>query len=188
LALRYSPTLILIPLALIASLIIVSRADNGGPLTDRLTGEQTIDSVVVVTLNELGAFVVSPVGEESARFDHGRTAVGLRRLAAALDAVTLRGVPDTGGVGAVPAGLLDASDLLEGATNASTHPNIAREAFLLAADAVSRLQLDRYAHLERAAGEMREAAAALRPDRPLLDQGEAVQRFFERAYDVLRAM
>jgi hypothetical protein len=190
--LRFSPALIVVPtVALITSLIIVSRADNGGDVTDHLTGEQFIDSMVVVTLNDLGAFVLAPVRDESARFDRRHTAVGLRRLAAALDAVTLRSAPDTGDFGAIPVALRDASDLLEGTKKTGARSNmasIARESFLMAADCVSRLQQYRYAHLQRAAEEMKEAATAVRPDRPLLDQDEEVQRFFQRAYDVLRAM
>jgi hypothetical protein len=190
--LRFSPALIVVPaVAVIASLIVVSRADNGGHVTDYLTGEQLIDSMVVVTLNDLGAFVLAPVRGESPRFDRRRTAVGLRRLAAALDAVTLRSAPDTGDFGAVPAGLRAASNLLDGTTKTGARSNmasIARESFVMAADCVSRLQQYRYAHLQRAAEEMKEAAAAVRPDRPLLEQDEEVQRFFQRAYDVLRAM
>jgi hypothetical protein len=177
--------------ALITSVIIVSRADDGGDVTDYLTGEQLIDSMVVVALNDFGAFVLAPVRQESPRFDRKRTALGLRRLAAALDAVTLRSAPDTGDFGAIPVGLRDASDLLDGTKRTGARSNmasIARESFLMAADCVSRLQQHRYAHLQRAAEEMKEAAAAVRPDRPLLDQDEEIQRFFQRAYDVLRAM
>lgn len=187
-----SPTLIVVTtVAVIGGLIIVSRANNGGRVSDYLTGEQFIDSMVVVTVNDLGAFVLAPVRHDSPRFDRRRTALGLRRLAGALDAVTLRSAPDTGDFGAIPAGLRDASNLLDGTTKTGTRVNtarIARDAFLMAADCVSRLQQDRYANLKRAAEEMKEAAAAVRPDRPLLDQDEEIQRFFQRAYDVLRAM
>ena len=188
----FSPALIVVPaVAIIASLIIVNRADHGEPVADYLTGEQLIDSMVVATLNDLGAFVLAPARGELPRFDRRRTAVGLRRLAAALDAVTLRSAPDTDYFGAVPAGLRAASNLLDGTTKTggrSHMARIARDSFVMAADCVSRLQQYRYAHLQGAAEEMKEAATAVRPDRPLLVQDEEIQRFFQRAYDVLRAM
>jgi hypothetical protein len=137
---------------------------------------------------QLGFFVAERGAEGHIYLDRGDIADGVLRLAAALHDVAghenlegsrLRDQIDE--VGAAAALLRD--DRLR-----DRHAFIARSAFAAAAGAIAAIQSSRYPELDRATAEAREAALSIRADRPLLAQTASVQRFFERSYDVLRAM
>lgn len=109
---------------------------------------------------------------------------GLRLLRRAVAAIQIDAAPyaaaarapehDTAGLSLVEAPLV----------NANVQPGGFREL----ADAIARLQRERFAHLARAAAQLQRAAADIRDDVPLSLQTMAIERYFERASDVLRGM
>ena len=119
---------------------------------------------------------------------HDYTADGLRRLADALGAVaqgvTVSGVDVEERLGAIRA----QADAMQRDPTSTQHALQTREAFLLASGLMRQLQEARFAGLANEVGEVNDAASAVQPDRPLLDQTAEVQRFFDRAANAVREM
>jgi hypothetical protein len=150
------------------------------PSRDSIAAAAAVSSFSTFAAGTLAADAVSP--------DHSYTADGIRKLARVVEAVALR-LPDLGSDGTtLGADLRDHADRLQADPRASNHAEIARSAFVATAEAISEIQTARYPALERAAGELRDAATMIRPNRRLLSQAVAIQRFFDRASDVLRGM
>ena len=143
---------------------------------------------VHLAVMELGFFVVERGAEGHTNLDRGDIADGVVRLAAALREVAghenLHGARLRDQIDEVGA----AAALLRDGKLRHRLAFIARGAFAAAAAVIAAIQSSRYPDLDRATAEARQAALTIRPDAPLLAQTEAVQRFFERSYDVLRAM
>jgi hypothetical protein len=162
-----------------------TKATSGTPPTaSGSDGMRVVHSAVM----HLGFFVVERGAEGHANLDRGDIADGVIRLAAALHDVA-------GHEGVEGSRLRDQIDEVEAAAALlrdgrlrDRHAMIARNAFARAAGVIAAVQSSRYPHLDRATAEAREAALRIRSGPPLLEQTEAVQLFFERSYDVLRAM
>jgi hypothetical protein len=111
---------------------------------------------------------------------------GLRLLKAAVSSIEQRERP-------FAAAQRTLEDAPEGSTASEARSEYERPGPVLAelndqAEVIARLQRDRFAHLERAAAELQRAASAIHADVPLTLQTKALERYFERASDVLRAM
>ena len=186
---RYSLVVVTVALAVILFVLAVGRIDEDGDVGRVAPTDKTlIDSLVVLAVNDFGAFVAAQSGARDERLEPANAAEGIRHLADVLDALLLRVPPDSTDYGRTSAALREDADLLLRAAAPAGEARIARGAFMLAADAVSAIQRDHYGHLERASAETTDAAHAIRVDTSLTTQRHAVQHFFERAYDVLRAM
>ena len=113
---------------------------------------------------------------------HDYTADGLRRLADALGAVTASAEVGAVDVSQRVAEIRERADAMQQNPASSEHAVQASEATLLAA-ALMR-------ELPGATGgaEAYSAAQAIRGDRPLLEQTDAVRRFFEQSAAVLRSL
>lgn len=122
----------------------------------------------------------SPAVEATVAHDY--TADGLRRLAAALGAVTANAEVGAVDVSQRVAEIRERADAMQQNPTSSEHAVQASEATLLAA-ALMR-------ELPGATGgaEAYSAAQAIRGDRPLLEQTDAVRRFFEQSATVLRSL
>jgi hypothetical protein len=68
------------------------------------------------------------------------------------------------------------------------HARNARDALIAVADLVESLRSRRYSGIATEAVEVTEAALAVEPGVSLLEQRAALQRFFDRAADAVRAM
>ena len=116
------------------------------------------------------------------------TVDGIQRLAAAIAEVGNRNVARSEMVRATVDSLYVLAERVAQEQDMGTQARRAREAFLSAAAAISRMQEHGFPTLEELAGDMRGAAAAVSEREPLAEQGAAVQSFFERAAAVLRNM
>ena len=133
-------------------------------------------------------FVDSVQAPDVPGLKHEYTAEGIRRLAAAIFAVAVR---DSVAVAALEPrirALRAGADALERAPSARTHARRAREAFLVGGSVLQSLQDRRYEHLERESTAVLKAAEEVRLRKPLVEQAEAIQRFFDRSAELLRAM
>jgi hypothetical protein len=140
------------------------------------TGHVAVNAVV----DSFSAFVLSR-GADAERLIPS-IPEGLRLLRSAVASLELQG---PAAALAVPAPDTLAAFGVPGAVgNARALPDQFREL----ADAVMKLQRDRFAHLERAAAQFRSAADVIQNDVPLELQAVAVERYFDRASDVLRGM
>ena len=126
-------------------------------------------------------------GAESVR-DYAYAAHGLRKLADALDAVAASETTSVAAARAQSTTLRILVDSLERHPRAPNHADVVRKAFVGTARTLTTLERRHYPHLERAAEEVRVAAWAMTAGRPLEEQGAAVDRFFDRASDLMRAM
>ena len=107
--------------------------------------------------------------------EHEFTANGLRHLAAAIDRRMM--TADT--AGARTGDLRELADAIQRDPTASTHSQRVREAFTTAATLISELPG------QTAGDTLASAADAVDPNRPLLEQTDAVRGFFEAARDAL---
>lgn len=119
---------------------------------------------------------------------HEYAADGLRRLAAALGAVVEGDTVSAVAVEPRLAELRERADAVQRNPEATNHALLASEAFVMAAALTTQIQQSAYPALAAEASEVRDAAAAITGDRPLLDQTAEVQRFFDRAAAALRGM
>ena len=121
---------------------------------------------------------------------HQYTADCIQRLSGSIDAVINR--PEV--INANVQQRLDnfrqqAERLRASSPQATTHANIVRETFVSAADLLNTVQEERYAtaaDIDARAIGVRQAAEAVQATTPLLEQREAVQRFFREAGETLR--
>jgi hypothetical protein len=128
--------------------------------------------------------------DRDAARDHDYAADGLRHLADALDAIGARADADSAATRARIRGitLRLLADSLEFHPTAPGHAHAVRNAFLGTADALGAIQRREFPALAHAAEELRVAAWAITAGRPLREQGTAIDRFFDRASELLRAM
>lgn len=167
-----------------------ARAVVADTVADTLAGVQTVPPVaggpaaggdVVESFQQT---CTSP-GDEMAR-DHRFIADCLRRLATAVDTVLQQ--PQARGVDA--RGELEevrrrAQALEQSPPDATDHSALASGGFTSAAALLERVQREALPGGGAVTAELRSAATALQPARPLLEQTDAVRRFFERAGAVL---
>lgn len=190
-----SRSLAIVLLTLLALILIAGLAVNPGrgesaarataPPTAGMLAEEPLPGAPV---ESFAAFVAERGdGAESVR-DHAYAAHGLRKLADALDAVAASDTSAVQDARAQSATLRILVDSLERHPEARNHSDVVRQAFVGAARTLTTLERRHYPHLERAAEEVRVAAWAMTAGRPLEEQGAAVDRFFDRASDLMRAM
>jgi hypothetical protein len=123
---------------------------------------------------------------------HQYTADCIQRLSGSIDAVINR--PEV--INANVQQRLDnfrqqAERLRASDPQATTHSNLVRQTFVSAADLLNTVQDERYASatdLDTRATGVRQAAEAVQATTPLLNQRDAVQRFFQEAGETLRMM
>ncbi len=131
-------------------------------------------------------------GARAASPSHEHTADGLRQLAAALDELTT-GDQD-GGVSVQPRidEIRERADAMQRNPTSTEHALQAREAFAIAASLIGQMRNNASAGTANASGgdqnALQEAAMAIAPSRPLLDQMEQIEQFFGRAGDAVRNM
>lgn len=116
------------------------------------------------------------------------TVDGIQRLAAAIAEVGNRNVARSEMVRATVDSLYVLAERVGVEPEASAQARRAREAFISAATAITRMQEHGFPTLGELAADMRGAAAAVSERAPLGEQRAAVQSFFERAAAVLRNM
>jgi hypothetical protein len=173
---------------LLALLWMVTTSPDGTSGTPPIARDSSRPPGTYLAITELAFFVVERGAERHGQLDREDIADGIARLAAALhdlaaheniQASRLRDQIDE---------IAAAAALLRDDRLRERHAFVARSAFAAAAGVIDAIQSSRYPDLDRAAAEAREAALTIRADQPLLAQTAAVQRFFERSYDVLRAI
>lgn len=143
--------------------------------------------LVPTAVARFGAFVVEGGGGQVTR-DRDHVAEGIDRLAEALMDIAIHGKSEDVRLRQRIDELGTMAAMLRDESLTRVQARVARHAFVVAAEVMGTLQAERYPHLDRATGEARVAALAIRTDRSFVAQGDEVQRFFERAHDVVRAM
>ncbi len=116
---------------------------------------------------------------------HEYTSNGLRQLAAALDEIAVG--DSAGGVAVQPRvrEIRERADAMQQNRNSNDHALQAREAFVLASSLIAQMRG------MGAAGDtdaLQQAATAIEPSRPLLDQSNQIEQFFEQAGAAIRRL
>ena len=172
-----------------------SGAVPAAPIATPTPPPASVDSAPVTppAVAEFLRFVEAQRASDSVSATRDRAAEGLRLLASAIEGLMSR---DTAAAGTQPR--IDvlharadsmARRVAEDSTPTEPMADDARlvtDAFVTASDLLQTLQDRGQPALTDRAAEARQAAAAIRADRPLRDQGDEVQRFFERAAAALR--
>lgn len=116
---------------------------------------------------------------------HEYTSNGLRQLAAALDEIAAG--DSIGGVALQPRlrEIRERADAMQQNPNSNEHALQAREAFVLASSLIAQMQGSGAAGNTEA---LQQAATAIEPSRPLLDQGNQIEQFFEQAGEAVRRL
>ena len=115
--------------------------------------------------------------------DHEFTANGIRNLTAAVEALAARGGAD---IQRELTTLRQQADTLEQNPASLRHAEYTRTAFVTLAGLISAMQQARFPTMSGEVASLRDAAERITPDRPLLEQREAVQAFFDQAAGILR--
>jgi hypothetical protein len=125
---------------------------------------------------------------DSVGIARGYAAQGLRLLASGIEELAARDAAGATTLGPRLATLRARADSLQREPDSLARARLSSEAFVLAGDLLQTLQEGAPPALTDRAAEARQAAAAIRPDQPLLAQAPAVRRFFERAAAALRGL
>ena len=125
---------------------------------------------------------------DSVGIARGYAAEGLRLLASGIEELAARDTAGTMTLAPRLATLRARADSLQREPDSLARARLSSEAFVLAGDLLQTLQEGAPPALTDRAAEARQAAAAVRPDQPLLAQEPAVRRFFERAAAALRGL
>ncbi len=177
--------------ALLALLWKIARSPVWSPASATaeaaFAGGQGDLELVPTAVTRFGAFVVEGGSGRMTR-DRDHVAEGIERLAESLMDITTHGNSDGVRLHQRIDELGTMAAMLREEHLRRVQARIARHAFVVAAEVMVTLQAAHYPHLDRATAEAREAALSVRTDRSLVAQGDEVQRFFERAHDVVRAM
>ena len=191
---RPRPLVSLLPwlwLAWVAALLVllwkIASSPVWSPASATADAGQRDLQLVPTAVARFGTFVVEGGGGQVTR-DRDHVAEGIERLAGALMDVTRHGNGEDVRLHQRIDELGTMAAMLREEHLRRVQARVARHAFVVAAEVMATLQAERYPHLDRATAEAREAARGVRTDRSLVAQGDEVQRFFERAHDVVRAM
>lgn len=155
-------------LAVMAWLIVDSREDRAGEEDEQPEAAPTAG--ITAPVDEFLVFAdghgAPPVGME-----HDYTAAGIVKLSAALEAL--------GGDLDQLATVRRQADALQGDARSLRHADVARGVFTSAGSMLGRVT-------GKEVSDLRAAAEAINPDRPLLQQTDAVRHFFRTAAGALR--
>ena len=156
------------------------------------SGKSAVAPVAVVNspapVREFESFIRNNPAAERMNLDHDYTSGGIRRLADAIGAISdqqnMKGVD-----------INDKLDLLRGYADrlreergSNEHANIVSAAFNLAADLIASVEQHTPRDLKNESAELRRAAEAIDPDKPLLDQRAGVETFFDKTSRLLSEM
>jgi hypothetical protein len=117
--------------------------------------------------------------------DHEFVASAITRLGDALAALA---APTTPGLESDLAAVHGQATALQANVRSTTHADSARAAFVRLASLLAVIQSRQFPDRATEVSLVPQAAKQLDPDRPLLEQREAVQRFLDRSADALRGM
>lgn len=120
--------------------------------------------------------------------EHEVVAVGITRLADAIEEVARREEARVLLVREHVAGMRQRADSLQVATESAEQSSLARAAFASAATALERMQAQGFPTLEALRAEVSAAADAVAAETALTNQQETVTAFFRRAASLLRNM
>lgn len=159
------------------------RGDDADPQYAAVIDEGLPDATgttgtVPAAVDELSAFAAGPDDMTPGR-DHEYTAEGIRRLSAALNAVV-----EHNGNDAESRSRFDrfrqSAERLERDPQSGQHAGTVRDVFTSAVDVMESSRVD--------AGDvsrLRQTASSISADEPLLDQADAVKRFFSQSAEAL---
>jgi hypothetical protein len=194
---RRSPLPLIFGVALLLVLMVVVWPDDGAtgvgtPMPDA-GGSVVSDSEmraadVDAAIEDYVRFVADRRARDAIGPKHEYTAEGIRRLAGAISAVAARDSVAVGALEPRVQTLRERADALQRDPSARTHALKTREAFLLAASVLESIQDRRFRNLDGEATAVLRAAEDVKARTPLMGQADAVQRFFDRAANLLRAM
>lgn len=116
---------------------------------------------------------------------HEYTSNGLRQLAAALEEIAVG--DSTGGVAVQPRirEIRERADAMQQNPSSTEHALQAREAFVLASSLIAQMRGSGAAGNTDA---LQQAAMAIEPARPLLEQSDRIEAFFEQAGEAVRSL
>jgi hypothetical protein len=168
-----------------------NEADDGAQMGLTLSSPGELASAAPTTdplpgaVNDYLQFTADNRASRDADHTHAYTSEGIRRLAAALGVVAERDGRSDENVSAKVETLRERADALQRNPQSMEHARYARDAFDAAAELMRALQTP---SSSAAVAEVTRAAGALQPGTMLLQQPEAVQRFFDQSATALRAM
>jgi hypothetical protein len=119
---------------------------------------------------------------------HVYTAEGIRLLAAALEALAYRDASADSSLQSGARAVAGRADLLQRNPASTEHARYARDAFDAAAKLMAAIPNADAASAARQMSALRTAADAVNPDVLLLQQADAVERFFSQADSTLRVL
>lgn len=183
------PTLVLG--GLLFGLALYSARGPGADATERRGEEDGEANETGRSIATFATFTSARSAGQSALPDREYAAMGVRRLTDAIDAIAHHMEEMSDPHGPAPADvdeLRAISAQLEQSPVGLTRDTLVRRAFDITTAVLTSLQRERFSALTDAVDAMRITSAAFEPGHPASDQRAIVERYFEQASDVLRAM
>ena len=143
---------------------------------------------VVRAVNMFSAFTLEQSATPGPDFDARYAADGLRLFAAVIDAFIVRDSLVREVQATTSNKMRAEADRIERTSTLTDSVSPTRAAFIAAAEIVTIVQRKNYAHLEQATTRLRDAARAIRLNRPLREQRDEIESFFQRASDAVQGM
>ena len=183
----------LLALALVVWLLLAQRGGREDAfVTDTAIGDTdpgiTPGAARTGAVGSFIAYVDERRARAEAGLDHEYTAEGLRRLADALEEIARQHQLGAAQVEQRVNTLRERADALQRNPESREHARLAREAFVAVVDVMRDLQQQRFPDAANQVEQVRLAATSVTADRELLQQKEEVQRFFDRAGEVVQHM
>lgn len=163
-----------------------SSAAARSPAAARVPSEPV--EPVVQAVNAFSAFTLEQSARRGPDFNDEYPAEGLRLFAGVIDAFMVRDSLVRDVQAATSNQMRAEADRLERAFGVTSSVTPNRATFMAAAEIVTVVQRMHYPHLEQATTRLRDAARAIRPNRPLREQSAEIESFFQRASDAVQGM
>lgn len=164
-----------------------SSSDDALPLVANVDSSPTVSSVALAA-NALSAFTLEQSATPGTDVNDKYVTEGLRLLAAVVGALIVRDSLVSDVHVAALQEMLAEAERLERSTESTILMTTTRAAFVSAAELVTVLQRRKHPHLAQATTRLRDAARAIRLNRPLRQQSVEVEVFFLRASDAVQGM
>lgn len=166
----------------------VANGETRSSATVRSASDSAGESAMQSAVKEFASF---PIARSNVRVSDGDVAYvaeGIGRMAAALELVVKEHVHDSTSLVAIGSQLRNYVVKLRKESDAKQEAAVTRDAFATASAAMTQLQEANFPELAQAATSLADDARQLDSDRPLDQQRDSVDRYFESAADVLRGM
>jgi hypothetical protein len=175
-------------LVLIAAIVLLGRDQTNDDTREAVTPTTESRREVPEEISEYVSYVNQSDGTAEMGPNHEYAAEGLRKLAAAIDALVNETDTDDSQISDKRNRIEEAANYIQQDPYAGTHADSIKAAFMLASEVIASVQSQNFPELSNEAQNLRNTAQDINPQTLTLEQRSGVQEFFEESASTLDAM